>query len=149
MREEWKHGYVEKVAEALEAQVVSGQELMDRTVSAACGSDMMSDVLAYAKDDAVLLTGLLNVQVVRTADVSDAAALIFVRDKHPENDVLLAARPRTSRCCIPAAPCSKPAAGCMNWACGAARPRTGNKGWKRRIPSSRMTSNGPELRPRP
>ena len=44
---------------------------------------MMSDVLAYAKNKAVLLTGLLNIQVVRTADVSDIAAIIFVRDKHP------------------------------------------------------------------
>ena len=58
----------------------------------ACGSDMMSDVLAYAKNKAVLLTGLLNIQVVRTADVSDIAAIIFVRDKHPESDVLMAAK---------------------------------------------------------
>ena len=83
---------LKKVAEVLEAQVVSGQEMLDRTVKQACGSDMMSDVLAYAKEDFVLLTGLLNIQVVRTADVSDAAALIFVRDKHPEQEVLLAAR---------------------------------------------------------
>ena len=87
---------LKKVAEVLEAQVVSGQEGMDRTVNQACGSDMMSDVLAYAKEDFVLLTGLLNIQVVRTADVSDAAALIFVRDKHPEQDVLLAARSKGS-----------------------------------------------------
>jgi len=83
---------LKKVADVLEAQVVSGQEMLDRTVKQACGSDMMSDVLAYAKEDFVLLTGLLNIQVVRTADVSDAAALIFVRDKHPEQEVLLAAR---------------------------------------------------------
>ena len=81
---------LKKVAEVLEAQVVSGQEGLGRTVKQACGSDMMSDVLAYAKEDFVLLTG--NIQVVRTADVSDAAALIFVRDKHPEQEVLLAAK---------------------------------------------------------
>ena len=44
------------------------------------------------KNKAVLLTGLLNIQVVRTADVSDIAAIIFVRDKHPESDVLMAAK---------------------------------------------------------
>ncbi len=92
MKEECRMVTLKKVAEVLEAQVVSGQESLGRTVNQACSSDMMSDVLAYAKEDFVLLTGLLNIQVVRTADVSDAAALIFVRDKHPEQEVLLAAR---------------------------------------------------------
>ncbi len=80
------------VAKVLDAQIAVGTDAMNREVHSACGSDMMSDVLAYTKDDAVLLTGLLNVQVVRTADVSDAAAIVFVRDKHPEPDVLLMAK---------------------------------------------------------
>jgi predicted transcriptional regulator len=83
---------LKQAAEALNAQVACGEKLMGREVRMACGSDMMSDVLAYAKNKAVLLTGLLNIQVVRTADVSDIAAIVFVRDKHPETEVLLAAQ---------------------------------------------------------
>jgi predicted transcriptional regulator len=83
---------LKQAAEALNAQVACGDELLNREVRMACGSDMMSDVLAYAKNKAVLLTGLLNIQVVRTADVSDVAAIVFVRDKHPETEVLMAAK---------------------------------------------------------
>ena len=74
---------LKQAVEVLDAQVASGENLLNREVKMACGSDMMSDVLAYAKNKAVLLTGLLNIQVVRTADV---------RDKHPESDVLMAAK---------------------------------------------------------
>ena len=81
---------LKQAVEVLDAQVASGENLLNREVKMACGSDMMSDVLAYAKNKAVLLTGLLNIQVVRTADV--IAAIIFVRDKHPESDVLMAAK---------------------------------------------------------
>ncbi len=52
---------------------------------AACGSDMMSDVLAYVKDQAVLLTGLNNPQVVRTADMMDMICIVFVRGKKPDD----------------------------------------------------------------
>ena len=83
---------IKQVMETLDAELLTPEADLTREVHAACGSDMMSDVLAYAKEDFVLLTGLLNIQVVRTADVSDAAALIFVRDKHPEQEVLLAAK---------------------------------------------------------
>lgn len=86
---------LKQVAEVLDAQVVTGSELLNRKVVSACGSDMMSDVLAYAKDEAVLLTGLLNVQVIRTGDVSDVAAIVFVRDKHPEPDVVAAAKAKS------------------------------------------------------
>ena len=56
----------------LEARVLAGGSYLDREVHAACGSDMMSDVLAYVKDQAVLITGLTNPQVVRTASMMDA-----------------------------------------------------------------------------
>ena len=44
--------------ELLDAEVVCGEELMDEEVHSACGSDMMSDVLAFVKDQAILLTGI-------------------------------------------------------------------------------------------
>jgi hypothetical protein len=49
---------------------------------------MMSDVLAFVKDQAVLLTGLCNPQVVRTATMMDMRCIVFVRGKTPTPDVL-------------------------------------------------------------
>ena len=51
---------VQKIKELLDAQVLCGESLLEREVHTACGSDMMSDVLAFVKEQAVLLTGLVN-----------------------------------------------------------------------------------------
>ena len=65
---------------------------MDHEVHTACGSDLMSDVLAFVKDQAVLLTGLMNQQVVRTAEMMDILCIIFVRGKEPAPEVVELAR---------------------------------------------------------
>lgn len=56
-----------QLKEILSAELLCGGDHLDREVQTACGSDMMSDVLAFVKEQAVLLTGLVNPQVVRTA----------------------------------------------------------------------------------
>ena len=61
-------------------------------VSCACASDMMSDVLAYGQGQSLLLTGLLNQQVIRTAEMLDMRCIIFVRGKTPAEEVLTLAR---------------------------------------------------------
>ena len=76
----------------LEADVICGEENLDRDVYSACGSDMMSDVLAYVKDQAVLLTGLVNSQVIRTAEMMDMICIVFVRSKKPTEDMIELAR---------------------------------------------------------
>lgn len=76
-----------EVKSILEANVVAGEEFLDREVSSACGSDLMSDVLAFVKDQALLLTGLVNTQVIRTAEMMDIKAVVFVRGKKPTDDV--------------------------------------------------------------
>ena len=76
------------IRELLDAEVLCGQEYMDREVNSACGSDMMSDVLAYVKDQAVLLTGLVNPQVVRTAEMMDMVCVVFVRSKMPTEEIV-------------------------------------------------------------
>lgn len=81
-----------KIKELLCAEVLSGEELIDGDVHSACGCDMMSDVLAFVKDQAVLLTGLCNPQVVRTATMMDMRCIVFVRGKTPTEDVLSLAR---------------------------------------------------------
>lgn len=57
----------------------------DTQVHTACGSDMMSDVLAFVKDQSVLLTGLTNPQVVRTAEMMDMVCIVYVRGKEPDD----------------------------------------------------------------
>ncbi len=79
---------ISTIKEILEANVVCGQEHFDRDVCSACGSDMMSDVLAYVKNQAVLLTGLVNSQVIRTAEMMDMICIVFVRSKQPTPEMI-------------------------------------------------------------
>jgi predicted transcriptional regulator len=76
------------VQRILEAEVVVGKHLLHREVSVGCGSDLMSDVLAFIKPSALLLTGLTNQQAVRTAEMQDVVAICFVRGKKPLNDTV-------------------------------------------------------------
>jgi predicted transcriptional regulator len=76
------------ILELLDAQVVSGEERLGDHVYSACGSDMMSDVLAFVKDQAVLLTGLVNPQVIRTVEMMDMHCVVFVRDKQPTDEMI-------------------------------------------------------------
>jgi len=78
----------------LGARVLVGEENLDREVRSACGSDMMSDVLAFSKDHSILLTGLCNPQVIRTAEMLDIVCIIFVRGKKPDDTILDMARER-------------------------------------------------------
>ena len=72
----------------LDAEVICGEEHLDREINTGCGSDMMSDVLAFAKDGGILLTGLLNHQAVRTADMLDMRCVAFVWGKMPGDDII-------------------------------------------------------------
>lgn len=76
------------VKELLEAKVIWGEENLGSHVYSACGSDMMSDVLAYVKDQSVLLTGLVNSQVIRTAEMMDMVCVVFVRSKTPNEEMV-------------------------------------------------------------
>ena len=76
----------------LDAKVLCCEENLDKEVYSACGCDLMSDVLAYVKDQAVLLTGLVNPQVVRTAEMMDMVCIVFVRSKQPTEAMLELAR---------------------------------------------------------
>ncbi len=78
---------VQDIIGILKADVLVEADL-EEEVKMACGSDMMSDVLAFVKDQSVLLTGLVNPQVVRTAEMMDMRCIIFVRGKRPDQSVL-------------------------------------------------------------
>ena len=72
----------------LGAKVILGEDMLDTEVSSACASDMMSDVLAFPKEQIALLTGLNNPQVIRTADMLDIRCVVFVRGKQPTPEIL-------------------------------------------------------------
>ena len=74
--------------ELLSAEVLCCEEKLGGHVYSACGCDLMSDVLAYVKDQAVLLTGLVNSQVIRTAVMMDMNCIVFVRSKMPTEEML-------------------------------------------------------------
>ena len=86
------HMKLSEVKSILEAQVLTGEEHLDMEVRSACGSDLMSDVLAFVKEQGILLTGLVNPQVVRTAEMMDIRAIIFVRGKVPSEEMIQLAR---------------------------------------------------------
>ena len=79
---------IRQIAELLNAEVLCGHESLDKVVKSAFGCDMMSDVLAFVKNQAVLLTGLCNPQVVRTAVMMDMRCIVFVRGKIPPEEVI-------------------------------------------------------------
>ena len=72
---------IHEIKELLSAKLLYGEELLSTDVYSACASDMMSDVLAFVKDQGVLLTGLVNPQVIRTADMMDMRCVVLVRGK--------------------------------------------------------------------
>jgi anti-sigma regulatory factor (Ser/Thr protein kinase) len=73
----------------LEAEIVGrGEVRLETEVASACGSDLMSDVLAFGRPGKILLTGLTNVQSVRTADIIGAPAVVYVRGKRPDEECL-------------------------------------------------------------
>src|SRR5512146_283823 len=72
----------------IEGTLITKTPNLNREVKGACGADLMSDVLASIQPDAVLLTGLCNPQVVRTAQMADVTAIVLVRGKNPPQETI-------------------------------------------------------------
>ncbi len=84
-----------KVQELLGAKIHAGAELAEQIeVKDAFGSDLMSDVLAFVQEQGMLLTGLRNSQVVRTAEMMDMQVVVFVRGKEPDEEMISVAEER-------------------------------------------------------
>jgi predicted transcriptional regulator len=76
------------IASWLEAEPLAGNQWMDRTIEVVFSCDLMSDVLAFSNPQSLLLTGLTNQQVIRTAEVAGMLGIVFVRGKRPSQPVL-------------------------------------------------------------
>ncbi len=79
---------VRDILAELEGVLLTGEELLDVDIQAACGADLMSDVMAFVKENVVLLTGLVNPQSIRTADLMDIRVVVYVRGKVPPKDMV-------------------------------------------------------------
>ena len=79
---------IRQVMEIVDGKVLVGEERLDSRVDTACGSDLMSDVLAFVKDKTVLITGLINPHVLRTSEMLDITCIVFARGKMPSEEML-------------------------------------------------------------
>lgn len=77
-----------EIVDVLEAEVIAGAGDLDKEVKMGCGADLMSDVLAFSRSGSLLMTGLTNPQVVRTAEMAEIAAICFVRGKKPQAETV-------------------------------------------------------------
>ncbi len=83
---------IKELATILEAKVLCGEDKLDQEVCNAFSSDLMSDVLAFVTDKTVLITGLTNVHVMRTAEMLDIHCVVYARGKIPAEEILDEAR---------------------------------------------------------
>ena len=83
---------ISDVAKILNAKIVSGEKLLDKEANFAFASDLMSDVLTVEMQHIILITGMANIQAMRTAEMSDALAIILVRNKKATKEMVEIAR---------------------------------------------------------
>ena len=79
---------IREVVKIVSGEVLVGEDRLDERVDTACGSDLMSDVLAFVKEKTVLITGLINPHVVRTSEMLDITCIVFARGKQPSEEIL-------------------------------------------------------------
>lgn len=77
-----------EMRDILSAEVLVGSDCMDIEVRDAFAADLLSDVLAFAREGTLLITGITNPQVVRTAEMLELIGVVFVRGKKPDEGVI-------------------------------------------------------------
>jgi predicted transcriptional regulator len=82
---------IAEVREILGADVLNGNDLSAKVVEVGA-ADLLSDVLAMSKTGSLLLTGLVSMQVIRTAVIADLCGVVFVRGKNPGSEILALAQ---------------------------------------------------------
>lgn len=83
---------LKEIKNILEAEMLYGDEYFSKEIKVAYGSDLMSDVLTFVKSGSLLLTGLTNAQVIRTAEMAEIVAVCFVNGKKPQQETIELAR---------------------------------------------------------
>ncbi len=80
------------LVQAIDGEVIVGEDMMDHEVCDVGASDLLSDILTLEKDNYVLFTGLTNAQVMRTAEITNACCVAVVRGKQPQSAMVSLAR---------------------------------------------------------
>ena len=83
---------ISEIRDTLDATVLAGDDQLEKSVVAAGGADLMSDILAATAKDSVLLTGLMSEQVFQTCKIAEVGAIVFVRGKKPDENTMRIAR---------------------------------------------------------
>ena len=89
---------LDEIHDAIEADICCRPADYDPDLQAGYAADVMSDVLAFAEPGSVLITGLRNLQVIRTAEIQDIPCVIFTRGKIPNADMIALAK--TADLCV-------------------------------------------------
>ena len=83
---------IRDIANRIEGQIVCCEEKVSTDLEFAFASDLMSDVLTVEKEKLVLITGLVNLQAIRTSEMSDIGCIVFARDKKVTPDIISLAK---------------------------------------------------------
>ena len=83
---------VDELLSILQADVLLDNGWLRGEISTVYGSDLMSDILSYSKPNSLLLTGLINPQTIRTAEMVEIAVICFIHGKQPHRETLELAR---------------------------------------------------------
>jgi len=93
---------LKEITEILEATVITDSADPDMKINSACSADMMSAVLYYHTPNSLLITGLAQPQVIRTAEIAGLKTIVFVLDKKPDaNIIALANQYKITLLCTP------------------------------------------------
>jgi hypothetical protein len=83
---------IKEIIGLVDGKVLCCEERLNTYVEFAFASDLMSDVLTIEKENMVLITGLANLQAIRTSEMSDISCIVFARDKKIGEDMISLAR---------------------------------------------------------
>ena len=79
---------IKEIKDALNCRILTGQQYLNKSVTVAYTSDLMADVLAHHTAGCILVTGLINLQSIRTAQIQDIPVIIFTRGKIPDKAMI-------------------------------------------------------------
>jgi serine kinase of HPr protein (carbohydrate metabolism regulator) len=83
---------IKDISERIDGHIICNEDRDSLEVEYAFSSDLMSDVLTISRENMVLITGLTNLQAIRTSEMSDISCIIFARDKKVNSDIISLAK---------------------------------------------------------
>jgi serine kinase of HPr protein (carbohydrate metabolism regulator) len=83
---------IKDITERIDGHIICNEDRDTLEVEYAFSSDLMSDVLTISRENMVLITGLTNLQAIRTSEMSDISCIIFARDKKVNSDIISLAK---------------------------------------------------------